>query len=138
MNDLGKLEDLPADYRAELTRHNLVPLWPSLRGVMPPHVPGPKTQPTHWSYQCIKPLLMQAGELTPIEKAERRVLVLANPGHGLDKMQAIHEEFSQRMAQALARHSEATKIFYAALTEAQQKTFDQVTLRHLMGRSHAR
>ena len=31
---------------------------------------------------------MQAGELTPIEKAERRVLVLANPGHGLDKMQA--------------------------------------------------
>jgi hypothetical protein len=55
----------------------------------------------------------------------------------LDKMQAIHEEFSQRMAQALARHSEATKIFYAALTEAQQKTFDQVTLRHLMGRSRA-
>ncbi len=31
---------------------------------------------------------MQAGELTPIEKAERRVLVLANPGHGLEKMQA--------------------------------------------------
>ena len=56
----------------------------------------------------------------------------------LDKMQAIHEEFSQRMAQALARHSEATKTFYAALTEAQQKTFDQATLRHLMGRSHAR
>jgi len=55
----------------------------------------------------------------------------------LDKMQAIHEESSQRMAQALARHSEATKTFYAALTEAQQKTFDQVTLRHLMGRSRA-
>jgi gentisate 1,2-dioxygenase len=33
-------------------------------------------------------LLLKAGELTPIEKAERRVLVLANPGHGLDKMQA--------------------------------------------------
>ncbi|HEV8690414.1 MAG TPA: cupin domain-containing protein, partial [Ideonella sp.] len=32
--------------------------------------------------------LLQAGELTPIEKAERRVLVLANPGHGLEKMQA--------------------------------------------------
>jgi gentisate 1,2-dioxygenase len=31
---------------------------------------------------------MQAGELTPIEKAERRVLVLANPGHGLERMQA--------------------------------------------------
>jgi hypothetical protein len=56
----------------------------------------------------------------------------------LDKMQAMHEAHSQRMAQSLARHSEATKTFYAALTEAQQKTFDQVTLRHLMGRSHAR
>ena len=54
----------------------------------------------------------------------------------LDKMQSMHEEHSQRMAQSLARHSEATKTFYAALTEAQQKTFDQVTLRHMMGRSH--
>jgi gentisate 1,2-dioxygenase len=36
----------------------------------------------------LRPLLLQAGELTPMEKAERRVLVLANPGHGLEKMQA--------------------------------------------------
>ena len=56
----------------------------------------------------------------------------------LDKMQSMHEEHSQRMAQALARHTEATKTFYAALTEAQQKTFDQVTLRHMMGRSRTR
>jgi len=55
----------------------------------------------------------------------------------LDKMQSMHEAHSQRMAQGLARHSEATKTFYAALTEAQQKIFDQVTLRHLMGRSRA-
>jgi gentisate 1,2-dioxygenase len=88
MNDLGRLEDLPADYVAEMRRHNLVPLWPSLRGVLPPRIPTRHTQPTHWPYQTIKPLLLRAGELTPIEKAERRVLVLANPGHGLDKMQA--------------------------------------------------
>ena len=56
----------------------------------------------------------------------------------LDKMQSMHEEHSQRMAQALARHSEATKIFYAALTEAQEKTFDQMTLRHMMGGSRRR
>ena len=36
----------------------------------------------------MRPLLLKAGELTPIEMAERRVLVLANPGHGLEKMQA--------------------------------------------------
>jgi hypothetical protein len=34
--ELGRLEDLPADYRAALTQRNLVPLWPSLRGVLPP------------------------------------------------------------------------------------------------------
>jgi gentisate 1,2-dioxygenase len=88
MNELGRLEDLPQDYRDELTQHNLVPLWPSLRGVLPPRVPTRHTRATMWPYQSIKPLLLQAGELTPIEKAERRVLVLANPGHGLEKMQA--------------------------------------------------
>lgn len=88
MTDLGKLEDLPLDYRQDLTKLNLVPLWPSLRGVMPAHKPRPHTAPTFWAYQSLKPLLLKAGELTPIEKAERRVLVLANPGHGLEKMQA--------------------------------------------------
>ena len=88
MNDLGRLEDLPASYVQDLRSHNLVPLWPSLRGVLPPHVPTRQTRATAWHYQTIKPLLLQAGELTPIEKAERRVLVLANPGHGLEKMQA--------------------------------------------------
>ena len=88
MNELGRLEDLPADYREALTQQNLVPLWPSLRAVLPPDKPQPRTRATAWFYQAIKPLLLQAGELTPIEKAERRVLVLANPGHGLKKMQA--------------------------------------------------
>jgi len=88
MNDLGRLEDLPADYVGELRQLNLVPLWPSLRAVLPPGKPRPATRPTFWSYQSLRPLLMRAGELTPIEKAERRVLVLANPGHGLDNMKA--------------------------------------------------
>ncbi len=88
MEELGRLEDLPADYVQDMRAHYLVPLWPSLRGVLPPRIPTRQTQPTMWSYEQIRPLLLQAGRLTPIEKAERRVLVLANPGHGLDKMQA--------------------------------------------------
>ena len=86
--ELGRLEDLPADYVAALRAQNLVPLWPNLRSVLPPGKPRPNTRATHWPYAAIRPLLTRAGELTPIEKAERRVLVLANPGHGLDKMQA--------------------------------------------------
>ncbi|MFC3531261.1 cupin domain-containing protein [Vogesella facilis] len=88
MLELARLDDLPADYRAALGEQNLVPLWPSLRAVLPPGQPRPRTQATCWHYEALRPLLLQAGELTPIEKAERRVLVLANPGHGLDKMQA--------------------------------------------------
>ena len=88
MTELGRMEDLPADYVAALQAQNLVPLWPSLRAMLPAGKPQPRTRATHWPYQAIKPLLLKAGELTPIEKAERRVLVLANPGHGLEKMQA--------------------------------------------------
>jgi gentisate 1,2-dioxygenase len=88
MSELGRIEELPPAYVAELRANNLVPLWPSLRGVLPPHRPTVNTRATHWPYQTIRPLLLKAGELTPIEKAERRVLVLANPGHGLEKMQA--------------------------------------------------
>jgi len=88
MQELARLEDLPADYRESLTQQNLVPLWPSLRAVLPPGKPRPNTRPTHWPYAALRPLLLRAGELTPIEKAERRVLVLANPGHGLENMKA--------------------------------------------------
>ena len=88
MNDLGRIEDLPKEYVQELQDQNLVPLWPSLRGLLPPKVPTRHTQPTHWAYSSLKTLLLQAGDLTPIEKAERRVLVLANPGHGLENMKA--------------------------------------------------
>jgi gentisate 1,2-dioxygenase len=88
MTELGRLEDLPADYREALTQQNLVPLWPSLRAVLPAGKPQPRTRATHWPYAALRALLLKAGELTPIEKAERRVLVLANPGHGLEKMQA--------------------------------------------------
>ena len=88
MQELGRLEDLPQDYRDDLKALNLVPLWPSLRAVLPPRVPTRQTQPTFWAYNTLKPLLLKAGELTPMEKAERRVLVLANPGHGLENMKA--------------------------------------------------
>jgi gentisate 1,2-dioxygenase len=88
MRSLGTLEDLTQHYRDELTSMNLVPLWPNLRAMLPPGVPSRHTRPTLWKYQALRPQLMEAGELTLMEKAERRVLVLANPGHGLENMKA--------------------------------------------------
>lgn len=88
MEQLATLADLPVKYINDLKQCNLVPLWPSLRNVLPPIKPIPNTRSTVWKYSEIKPLLLQAGDLTPIEKTERRVLVLANPGHGLENMRA--------------------------------------------------
>jgi len=88
MKPLGTLDELPRDYVAALTGANLVPLWPSMRALLPPKAPHTKTLPAHWRWSEIRPLLLRAGELTPMEKAERRVLVLANPGRGLENLQA--------------------------------------------------
>ncbi len=88
MTALGTLEELPTSYVEALTAHNLVPLWPSLRTALPHGAPFRRTKPVLWQYADVRPRLLEAGELTPIEKAERRVLVLANPGLGLENMQA--------------------------------------------------
>jgi gentisate 1,2-dioxygenase len=88
MAQLGTLEELPQDYRDDLTSHNLLPLWPNLRAMVPPGKPTRRSEPVLWRYDDIRPLLLRAGELTPIEKAERRVLALANPGLGLASMMA--------------------------------------------------
>ncbi|MGV6477386.1 cupin domain-containing protein [Azotobacter vinelandii] len=86
--DLSSIDDLPKDYYGKLVANNTLPLWPSLRAVLPYGKPVRRTQPVIWRYADIRPDLLRAGELTPIEKAERRVLVLCNPGLGLENMQA--------------------------------------------------
>ena len=85
---LGRLEDLPPDYLKAIHDLSVAPLWPQLRGLLPRDKPARSTRPFLWRYQDVRPHLLRAGELTPIEKAERRVLVLCNPGHGLDKLVA--------------------------------------------------
>jgi gentisate 1,2-dioxygenase len=85
---LGTVADLPTDYYNGLVSRNLLPLWPSLRAVLPYGKPKRLTRPTLWRYADVRPNLIRAGELTPIEKAERRVIVLCNPGLGIENMQA--------------------------------------------------
>jgi len=84
---LGTLEELPLDYRSDVQREHLAPLWPMLRNVLPHDAPNPVSKPCLWAYDRIRPLLLKAGELTPVEKAERRVLVLVDPGRGPGAMQ---------------------------------------------------
>jgi gentisate 1,2-dioxygenase len=84
---LGTMEDLPVEYRKTLQDENLAPLWPMMRNVLPHDQPSPVSKAHLWSFDRIRPLLIRAGELTPVEKAERRVLVLSDPGRGTGAMQ---------------------------------------------------
>ncbi|MHA6262911.1 cupin domain-containing protein [Arenibacterium sp. CAU 1754] len=85
---LGTLEELPQEYRDEMAKAGVAPLWPMMRNVLPHGAPNPVTRSGHWAFSKLRPLLLRAGELTPVEKAERRVLVLSDPGRGTGAMQA--------------------------------------------------
>ena len=62
-----------------IDRHNLTPLWETLGVLVPPH-PSPACVPALWRYREVRPYLMEAGDLISAKEAERRVLVLENPG----------------------------------------------------------
>lgn len=85
---LGTLEELPQDYRDEMSAAGVAPLWPMMRNLLPHGRPGAITRSHVWAFDALRPLLLRAGELTPVEKAERRVLVLSDPGRGVGAMQA--------------------------------------------------
>jgi gentisate 1,2-dioxygenase len=85
---LGTMEDLPLDYRQAMAKESIAPLWPMMRNVLPHGAPVPVTKATLWSFERVRGLLLRAGELTPVEKAERRVLVLSDSGRGSGAMQA--------------------------------------------------
>ena len=66
-------------FYARIDRHNLTPLWETLGVLVPPH-PSPACVPALWRYREVRPYLMEAGSLISAKEAERRVLVLENPG----------------------------------------------------------
>jgi gentisate 1,2-dioxygenase len=58
---------------------NLTPLWEVLHGLVTPE-PKSAAVPALWRYQTVRPYLMEAGDLITAQEAERRVLILENPG----------------------------------------------------------
>lgn len=76
--DLTPATDRSA-YYSELSKLQLAPLWERLKGLVPTD-PKPASVPYHWAWQTVRPLLIKAGETITAEEAERRVLVLENPG----------------------------------------------------------
>lgn len=70
---------LPARYSEALEARSLGPLWTALHVLLPKERVSP-VLPHLWRWRETRPLLHEAARLVPIELAERRVLVLENPG----------------------------------------------------------
>jgi gentisate 1,2-dioxygenase len=68
-----------ADFYDRLKQKSIAPLWESLADLVPVQ-PRPSAIPMHWNYEEIRPLLMEGGKVITTKQAERRVLMLENPG----------------------------------------------------------
>jgi len=67
------------EFYQRLDRRNTTPLWNVLSNLVTPE-PRTACLPAFWKYEEIRPLLLEAGRLITASEAERRVLVLENPG----------------------------------------------------------
>jgi gentisate 1,2-dioxygenase len=67
------------DLYGRLDQKSTAPLW-EVMGKIVPAEPAPEAVPVLWRYDEVRPLLMEAGRLLTAREAERRVLVLENPG----------------------------------------------------------
>jgi gentisate 1,2-dioxygenase len=66
-------------YYAAIGQHHLAPLWERLPKLLT-RTPRPAAQAALWRFAEIRPHLMRAGALLSTDEAERRVLLLENPG----------------------------------------------------------
>ncbi|MDP3415637.1 gentisate 1,2-dioxygenase [Falsiroseomonas sp.] len=64
---------------AEMAPQHLFPLWEVLHALVTPQ-PASPVQPHLWHYDTARGHLLRAGDLITAEQAERRVLILENPG----------------------------------------------------------
>lgn len=68
-----------AEFYRRIDRDHLTPLWEVL-GKLVPREPASPCVPALWPYATVRPHLFEGGRLITAAEAERRVLVLENPG----------------------------------------------------------
>src|ERR1700732_5098350 len=67
------------EFYQRLEQKNTGALWEVLGDIVTPE-PRPACAPALWRYEEVRPLLMEAGKRITAKEAERRVLMLQNPG----------------------------------------------------------
>ena len=73
------IEAMREEYYQRIAKHGMTPLWKVMSSVVTKE-PVTRCQPVIWHYDDIKRLVMESGGLITAEEAERRVLILENPG----------------------------------------------------------
>lgn len=79
MTTAVKTQDRRKAFYRTIDKMDMAPLWESLHTLVP-QVPQTDARPAIWHYRDVRPHVLAAGELISAEEAERRVLVLENPG----------------------------------------------------------
>ncbi len=129
-----------AGYYGRLAQENMAPLWEVLKNLVTAEPVSP-ARPAHWPYEEVRPLLFEAGKLISAEQAERRVLVLENPG--LRNQSSITHSLYAGIQLVLPgevapqhRHSQAALRFILEGSGA-TTTVEGERLRNVSGRSDA-
>lgn len=66
-------------FYARIEKQHLAPLWTRLKSLVPKE-PTPVGVPNLWRYDEVRPYVMESASLITAKEAERRVLILENPG----------------------------------------------------------
>ena len=77
--DLADVPNEREEYYAQIQEHNMAPLWENLSHLLTPE-PKVKSVPHHWNYEALRSLLLDSADVISAAEAERRVLMLENPG----------------------------------------------------------
>ena len=74
-----RVSDERKDFYARIDKGHIAPLWEVLHELV---TPKPKTPcvPVVWKWETVLPWILESGKLITAKEAERRVLVLENPG----------------------------------------------------------
>src|SRR5580700_3149920 len=73
------VEAIRQGYYDRIAAYDMAPLWEVLKNLVVTE-PRSAAAPAIWHYKDVRPLIAEAGDLITAKEAERRVLVLENPG----------------------------------------------------------
>lgn len=67
------------DFYGDIAPLNMTPLWEVMSSLITPE-PVSRVKPCLWRYDEVRPWLLRSGDVISAKEAERRVLILENPG----------------------------------------------------------